>query len=211
MIRYPGHFKRSNKTMRKRTLPILIVLIIGMTIINTPVYAGSINGPEAWLIGQASGTFTYEGRQYKAKETYLSQLRAYLSRDDIDLTQAQANKAASLMYSNIEGGVLDGILEPVGGAPAVDPAQNIPAKDMIRTENAGKADVEISDMKSTIKVKAPDGQYIMASAMPVKNTGFDISGSILALLLLLLCIPLSVIAAWKLNLFDRKMKSYETY
>ena len=46
------------------------------------------------------------------------QLRAYLSRDDVDLTQDQANRAASLMYSNVEGGVLDGYLTPVGGAAA---------------------------------------------------------------------------------------------
>ena len=95
-----------------------VALLFGLLFSASSVYAGSINGPEAGLISKASGTFQYQGKRYVATAAAMGQLRAYLSRDDVDLTQDQANRAASLMYSNVEGGVLDGYLTPVGGAAA---------------------------------------------------------------------------------------------
>lgn len=78
-------------------------------------FAGSMNGNEQTVYSIATGTFSYNGETYKAKSVYVAQLRAYLNRDDIDLTSAQASKAISMIYSNIEKGVKEGYLTKVSG------------------------------------------------------------------------------------------------
>lgn len=78
--------------------------------------AGGINGPEASVISVACGTFTYNGKTYVAKAAYQAQLQAKLSEDGIDLTQEQADEAISLIYANVETGVVQGYLEEVGGS-----------------------------------------------------------------------------------------------
>ena len=78
-------------------------------------FAGSMNGNEQTVYSIATGTFSYNGETYKAKSVYVAQLRAYLNRDDIDLTSAQASKAISMIYSNVEKGVKEGYLTKVSG------------------------------------------------------------------------------------------------
>ena len=77
---------------------------------NLPVLAGNINSYEAALIEEASGTFEYGGKLYKAKEQYLSQLRAKFSEDDVDLTEEQAAELRAMMYDSVAEGVSEGIL-----------------------------------------------------------------------------------------------------
>ena len=78
--------------MRKSVM-VSVALLFGLLFSASSVYAGSINGPEAGLISKASGTFQYQGKRYVATAAAMGQLRAYLSRDDVDLTQDQANRA----------------------------------------------------------------------------------------------------------------------
>lgn len=80
------------------------------------VSAGGINASEASVISVACGTFTYNGKTYVAKAAYQAQLQAKLAEDGIDLTQAQADEAISLIYANVETGVVQGYLEEVGGS-----------------------------------------------------------------------------------------------
>ena len=80
------------------------------------VLAGGINAYESSVISVACGTFTYNGKTYVAKAAYQAQLQAKLAEDGIDLTQEQANEAISLIYANVETGVVQGYLEEVGGA-----------------------------------------------------------------------------------------------
>ena len=183
------------------------------------VYAGSINGPEAGLISQASGTFQYQGKTYKATSAALGQLRAYLSRDDVDLTQDQANRAASLMYSNVEGGVLDGYLTPVGGAGSgaagaavtggnsdSNSVLNRPQKGQskkVKKETAGKASVTVKESQSTLRVVRADGQEVLKSQLPVKDTGISFGPAALVCGLLLLMLPVGLLTAWKFRLFAR--------
>lgn len=78
--------------------------------------AGDINGEEARVIAAASGTFYYNNEAYAAKSEYISQLYGYLSRDDINLTAAQADAAISEMYGSIGQGVAEGYLYKIGGS-----------------------------------------------------------------------------------------------
>ena len=76
-------------------------------------FAGEINGNEARVISAASGTFTYDGKTYRAGSAYINSLISYLSADDVDLTAEQANEAISMMYASIADGIEQGYLYEV--------------------------------------------------------------------------------------------------
>lgn len=197
--------------MRRRKVWLPVVLILSILLAAVPVYAGSINGPEAGLISQASGTFTYDGKSYVATPGALAKLKAYLSRDDIDLTQEQADRAASLMYSNVEGGVLDGYLTPVGGSgSAAD--ENSDSNSILnspkgkngekkKNEKAGKATVSVTEKDSALEVTGKDGKPIFSAQLPVKDTGADLSSLLTLSVILSMLIPMGIFAAWKLKFF----------
>lgn len=95
---------------------IMMFLVMCMAIISPKAiaHAGNINAHEARVISAASGTFTYEGKQYKAGSSYLNSLVSYLSGDDVDLTAEQADEAISMMYANVAQGVAEGYIYEVG-------------------------------------------------------------------------------------------------
>jgi hypothetical protein len=78
-------------------------------------YAGTINSNEQAILNAAGQTYTYNGKEYRVKSSYIGQLSEYLSRDDIDLTAEQSSKALSAVNGYIESGVQGGYLEPVNG------------------------------------------------------------------------------------------------
>lgn len=77
-------------------------------------FAGEINSNEARVISAASGTFTYNGKEYRAGSSYINSLTGYLSADAVDLTAEQASEAISMMYANVAQGVEQGYLYEVG-------------------------------------------------------------------------------------------------
>lgn len=80
------------------------------------VFAGGINGNEARVIAAASGTFTYEGRTYRARSNYINALNVYLCRDSVDLAAEQADEAIGRMYGSVASGVEGGYLYEVGSS-----------------------------------------------------------------------------------------------
>lgn len=74
-----------------------------------------INANEQRVISVASGTFEYGGKTYKAKAAYVSQLRAKMDKDGVDLTSADANAAIQQIMANVGTGVKQGYLVEVGG------------------------------------------------------------------------------------------------
>ena len=93
---------------------LLAVLMLGVLFAPVSVFAGNINGNEANIISQASGSFQFEGKTYVATQSAIGELTSYLSQDGIDLNADQAARALSIMYGNVEAGILNGILVPVG-------------------------------------------------------------------------------------------------
>lgn len=195
-----------------------LVLVTGLA--PACVFAGNINGNEASIIAQASGTFQYEGRSYVATQAALGQLTSYLSQDGIDLTADQAARALSLMYSNIEGGVLDGILVPVDGGDSGEASSDASdgetaskenknsQKETVIKQKAGKAAVEIDKAESHFIVEASGKGEVFSGQLPVKNTGFRL-GSFFVLLAAVVCIlPAAVIASYRSGLFARRENGY---
>lgn len=91
---------------------------IGFLALTTTCNAGGMNASESSVYAAASGTFTYEGQEYKAAPGYLAQLQEYLCRDDIDLTADQANSAIAEMYASVAEGVAQGYILPTGSGSA---------------------------------------------------------------------------------------------
>lgn len=91
-----------------------LLLLIGGLSLKMVAFAGGINSNEAGVISAASGTFTYDGKTYRAGSAYINQLVAYLSGDDVDLTAEQASEAINMMYGSVAQGVEDGYLYEVG-------------------------------------------------------------------------------------------------
>ena len=92
---------------------LFFTLLISSSVASLETWAGDINGDEARVIAAASGTFTYNGKTYKAYSSYISQLYSYLASDDVDLTAAQADKAISYIYSNVQSGATSGYVYEV--------------------------------------------------------------------------------------------------
>lgn len=90
------------------------IIIFSLLIIpGQVVFAGDINSSEAGLIAAASGTFTYDGKTYRAGSAYVNSLTSYLSDDDVDLTAEQCQKAMSQMYDSVAEGIERGYLYEV--------------------------------------------------------------------------------------------------
>lgn len=72
-----------------------------------------INANEQRVITAASGTFEYQGKIYRAKASYINQLRSKLDQEDVDLSGADASAAISQIMANVGTGVAEGYLEEV--------------------------------------------------------------------------------------------------
>lgn len=105
--------KKNHKYNRSMWV-IYIVLIMAGVIGNSLVaFAGEINSDEARVISAASGTFSYDGKNYRAGTVYINSLTTYLSADDVDLTADQADAAISKMYASVGDGIRNGYLYEV--------------------------------------------------------------------------------------------------
>ena len=143
------------KSMAKRALTTLIYITTFFAAVGyfsnstRDVYAGDINGSESGVIGVASGTFTYNGKVYKAYSSYVSQLYSYLSRDDVDLTPEQASKAISYIYSNVQQGIDQGYVYEVK-----EPEENNTDLNQIEEER------EVEEQKEREEVKAQSDKEV---------------------------------------------------
>lgn len=95
---------------------VIMVYVIGVVMFSPKMvaFAGGINGNEARVIAAASGTFTYEGRTYRAQSSYINSLNVYLSGDNVDLNAEQASEVIRRMYASVASGVEGGYLYEVG-------------------------------------------------------------------------------------------------
>lgn len=104
--------------LRKSYTSILLIAFMSLVLIYVPcltTYAGDINDNEATIIAVANGTFKYNGKTYRAKSEYISELYSFLADDDTDLTAEQAHEAIDYMFSNVKEGIDSGYIYEVGG------------------------------------------------------------------------------------------------
>ncbi len=121
---------------------LFFTLLISSSVASLETWAGDINGDEARVIAAASGTFTYNGKTYKAYSSYISQLYSYLASDDVDLTAAQADKAISYIYSNVQSGAASGYVYEVKSSE--EDTSSTGSTDTTEKSNDGNSDVDDS-------------------------------------------------------------------
>ncbi len=121
------------------------------------VYAGGINSNEARVLSVARGGFSYNNEIYTARQEYVDQLIAYLTKDDVNLTESQADKAINTIYSNIEKGVNEGYIVKQGS-----PEDNIdPEEEVEITEISPEQEEEgITDISQIDKPTKEPGEVV---------------------------------------------------
>ena len=147
------------KNVRNKFIVWLLLLSVSVPVFTiATVWAGDINSEESRVISVATGTFTYDGKTYKAKSSYVRQLYGYLSKDGVDLTSEQADYAINQILSNVETGVKRGyiyeIKEEAGtNEPGYDPKENYTIAVLPdateNTEKTSSSETEASSEKIT--------------------------------------------------------------
>lgn len=100
--------------MKKLIFTIIIALGISTFFAGTCM-AGDMNADESRVYSAAGGTFTYNNESYRSTPEYMAKLSAYLCRDDIDLSSAQADASIRTMNrsTNIKKAISSGYLVAV--------------------------------------------------------------------------------------------------
>lgn len=118
------NMKKYRKTMAWFSSMVCLLLCLGMHAPMTVQASSGINSAEQRVISHARKTFKYRGKYYKVKSEYMAKGIAYL-RDEVELTEAEANEAISQMNWNVGEGVVKGYLYEIqvdtGGDPSQEP------------------------------------------------------------------------------------------
>lgn len=81
------------------------------------IYAeGSINSNEAAVLAALDGKFTYDGNEYVVDPSYKEALRAYFSKDGVDLSASQKSRCINEIAGNVGQAAAEGYLVKVGTA-----------------------------------------------------------------------------------------------
>ena len=111
--------------MKRRIAFFAAVLMLLMT---TTVYAGDINENEQRIVSVIYGQFEQDGIIYEVRQEYIDSAIDYLTRDEYNLTAAQADYVISEIYENVRTGVESGYLREVGRVRPTEPVQTQPAE-----------------------------------------------------------------------------------
>lgn len=113
-----------------------------------PAFAGGLNAAESRLYGVASGTFSVDGKTYRAYGNYLAQVYEYLCRDGVDLSDGQANSKISMMHNagNIRSAAAGGYIYQIGGSSESD-SQESDSKDKETAEQEKDKGKDQKDQK----------------------------------------------------------------
>lgn len=88
-------------------------------------YASSeVNENEQAIIHYLEQGFTYNSKRYKVDQVYMSEFRAYVALDHINITVEQKKKVIDRINSNIEEGIGYGFLTPITEADKDKPEDN---------------------------------------------------------------------------------------
>ena len=135
--------RQKNRLGNRLTFATLVLpFLVPMT-----VYAGNINGAEQGILSAISEEQEYQGAYYKVTDGYYAKVTEYLSRDNIDMSQQEANDYIAQFHANIAVGVSAGYMEKVGDVETADPG----------TENGGSTGTDSNGSDSGTGADASEG------------------------------------------------------
>ena len=106
-----GFFEGVN--IMKKGLWMLLLALAGSWLFSITALAGDINSAEQGIIDAISGIYEYNGELYKVTDGYIAQVVEYLNRDNIDMTEAQAEGYIAQFQANIATGISSGYMQKV--------------------------------------------------------------------------------------------------
>lgn len=146
----------------KKTFILLTLSILLSALIFTPAYAGDINDEEQAILVNLSSDIEYHGKTYYADADYISSVKAYLSRDDVDLSSTEVSLYMEQFNENIYSYVRDGYLlekstitENNTDAPQKDNDKNDSSQNDNNKKTASEPTKKTSD-KESVSTNTPD-------------------------------------------------------
>lgn len=184
---------------------------------------GGINSNEARVISVARGGFAYNNELYIAKQEYVDQLIGYLSRENINMTESQADKAINAIYSNIETGVNEGYIVKQGSPEDdIDLEEEVEISE-ISPEEKRKGITDISEVKEAKTTPAPgavvysddgkahgydnEGAEVVKLDGILKNTGLSYGLAVTVLKILAGIFVFTMIVAAGCIIYERRGKN----
>lgn len=143
-----------------------------------------INSYEQQLIGIATGTFEYKGELYTVKSSYVTMLKSKLNEKKVDLTADQANQAIAKIFSNVEQGVKQNILEKVQGEKAeqakkegkVRSVKELKISEETKEKDSKKVEInsESEQKEQDVTITGRDGKTYKVQTTPIDTTTLNV-------------------------------------
>ncbi len=102
------------------------------------VSAGEITSIESAVVSAVSQVFRYNGDSYQALPEYIEEVRAYLSEDDVDLTEADRDEILGMIEANVPTAIEEGYLVKIGGTDTEHVEEGDSVYHMEKPESSGK-------------------------------------------------------------------------
>lgn len=166
-------FRISKRNKLKSLIIIAIAVLSCVMIPGKVVFAGDINSDEAGLIAAASGTFSYDGKTYRAGSAYINSLTSYLSGDDVDLTAEQCQSAMAQMYGSVAEGIERGYLYEVGGELSTDKKKGSESS-YEDPDDEKDSDVNKSDNKTNNKTESETSEEVSGNDTGLPSDDIDV-------------------------------------
>lgn len=98
----------------KKSFWVAVLALTGSLMFSITAFAGNINSAEQKIIDAISGTYEYDGAYYKVTDAYIAKVIEQLNRDDIDMTEFDAQSYIRQFMDNIAVGISSGYMVKVG-------------------------------------------------------------------------------------------------
>ena len=194
------------KSYVKYFFAIACIFASALFLSNDAIASGGINSNEIRVLSVAQGTFEYEGETYTARQNYVSQLRQYLSREDINLTAAQADKAINGIYSNVQLGVQKFEITEISPE---EKDQGIEDIEEVRKKEKENNKPIVSEDEGRVVIVDSKGKELFNYDGILKNTGFDMSFPHIIALVLGVIILWVIISTVRIIWIERRSSSLE--
>lgn len=107
----------------KKSFWVPFLALAGSLIFSITALAGEVNSAEQKIVDAISGTYEYDGAQYRVTDAYIAKVANYLSRDDVNMTDSEARGYIRQFNENIAVGISSGYMvkvEESGGSEEPD-------------------------------------------------------------------------------------------
>lgn len=133
----------------KKSFWVPLAALIGSMMFSVTVLAGDINSAEQKVIDAISGTYEYNGAYYKVTDAYIAKVIDYLNRDDIDMSEYEADSYIRQFGANISVGISSGYMVEVDNSGSSDEENGSGGKNNNNNNNSNSNNNNSNNSNST--------------------------------------------------------------